>query len=121
MMTREEAIILFEKQLTAAKLVLDGGFGSNCNMSLVTCESEENDKEVIKEMLEKHLKYTGSKKAEEVLADFDNEINNFVKVIPIDYKKVVEVMDSELAKGTEYEDAMLIAFENVTGKKVEIA
>ena len=29
MMTREEAIILFEKQLTAAKVVLDGGFGSN--------------------------------------------------------------------------------------------
>ena len=28
-MTREEAIILFEKQLTAAKVVLDGGFGSN--------------------------------------------------------------------------------------------
>ena len=99
----------------------DGGFESNCNMSLVTCESAESDKEVIKEMLEKHLKYTGSKKAEEVLADFDNEIKNFVKVIPIDYKKVVEVMDSELAKGTEYEDAMLIAFENVTGKKVEIA
>ena len=29
MMTREEAITLFEKQLTAAKVVLDGGFGSN--------------------------------------------------------------------------------------------
>ena len=28
-MTREEAIALFEKQLTAAKAVLDGGFGSN--------------------------------------------------------------------------------------------
>ena len=29
MMTREEAITLFEKQLTAAKVVLDSGFGSN--------------------------------------------------------------------------------------------
>lgn len=29
MMTRKEAITLFEKQLTAAKVVLDGGFGSN--------------------------------------------------------------------------------------------
>ena len=28
-MTREEAIILFEKQLTAAQVVLDSGFGSN--------------------------------------------------------------------------------------------
>lgn len=29
MMTREEAIVLFEKQLTAAQVVLDSGFGSN--------------------------------------------------------------------------------------------
>ena len=29
MMTREEAIALFEKQLTAAQVVLDSGFGSN--------------------------------------------------------------------------------------------
>ena len=29
MMTREEAIALFEKQLTAAQAVLDSGFGSN--------------------------------------------------------------------------------------------
>ena len=29
MMTREEAIVLFEKQLTAAQAVLDSGFGSN--------------------------------------------------------------------------------------------
>lgn len=28
-MTREEAITLFEKQLTAAQVVLDSGFGSN--------------------------------------------------------------------------------------------
>lgn len=28
-MTREEAIVLFEKQLTAARVVLDSGFGSN--------------------------------------------------------------------------------------------
>ena len=28
-MTREEAIVLFEKQLTAAQVVLDSGFGSN--------------------------------------------------------------------------------------------
>ena len=29
MMTREEAIALFEKQLTAAQVVLDSGFGGN--------------------------------------------------------------------------------------------
>jgi glutamate synthase (ferredoxin) len=99
----------------------NGKFEENCNRSLVTLEKADNDKDIIKGMLEKHLEYTGSKKAKAVLDDFDNEIGKFVKVIPIDYKKVVDIMDEELAKGTEYEDAMLIAFENVTGKKVEVA
>ena len=31
------------------------------------------------------------------------------------------VLDEELEKGTDRDEAMLIAFENVTGKKVEIA
>ena len=69
-------------------------------------------------MLTKHAAATGSDTARAVLDDFDNEIGKFVKVIPVDYEKVVTVMDEERAKGTAYEDAMLIAFENVTGKKV---
>ena len=98
-----------------------GLFEEKCNKALVTLESAAEDKEVIKDMLEKHLKYTGSAKAKQVLEDMDNEINNFVKVIPVDYKKVVTVLEAELAKGAAYEDAMTAAFENVTGKKVETA
>lgn len=97
----------------------DGHFEEKCNKALVTLEGAEADKAVIKEMLEKHFKYTGSAKAKQVLDDFDNELGRFVKVIPVDYKKVVTVLDEELAKGTAYEDAMTAAFESVTGKKVE--
>ena len=39
-------------------------------------------------------------------------------MIPTDYEKVVTIMDEETKKGVSYEDAMLTAFENVTGKKV---
>ena len=67
------------------------------------------------------MKYTGSEKAKQILDDFDNESDKFIKVIPVDYKKVVTILDEEVSKGTAYEDAMTIAFENVTGKKVEIA
>ena len=53
--------------------------------------------------------------------NWSEEVKNFVKVIPNDYKKVITVLDEELEKGTDRDEAMLIAFENVTGKKVEIA
>lgn len=99
----------------------DGSFEEKCNKALVTLEGADSDKEVVKEMLEKHLKYTGSSKAKQILGDLDNEIGRFVKVIPVDYKKVVTVLDEELAKGAAYEDAMTAAFESVTGKKVEAA
>jgi glutamate synthase domain-containing protein 3 len=84
-------------------------------------EMTDKDKEAVKTLLEKHFANTGSDIAEGILNDFDGSIKKFVKVIPNDYKKVVTVMEEELAKGTPKDDAMLIAFENVTGKKVEIA
>ena len=82
-----------------------------------------SDKDIakLKEMLENHVKYTGSDVAENMLNNWSEEVKNFVKVIPNDYKKVITVLDEELEKGTDRDEAMLIAFENVTGKKVEIA
>ena len=72
-------------------------------------------------MLEKHVKNTGSDTAEVIIKDWDNEVQNFVRVIPNDYKKVIKVLDEELEKGPDRDEAMLIAFENVTGKRVDIA
>lgn len=97
----------------------DGTFEERCNKALVTLEEAERDE--VKNLLDKHYLYTGSEKAKNILDNFENEVGKFVKVIPVDYKKVVTVLDEEVKKGTAYEDAMTIAFENVTGKKVEIA
>ena len=100
----------------------DASLDKNCNKELVSLETlEDKDLAKLKEMLEKHVKNTGSDVAEAILNDWDNEAANFVKVIPNDYKKVITVLDEELEKGTDRDEAMLIAFENVTGKKVEIA
>jgi glutamate synthase (NADPH/NADH) large chain len=40
-------------------------------------------------MIEKHYAYTSSKVARFVLDDFENQLRNFVKVFPKDYKKVL--------------------------------
>jgi len=40
--------------------------------------------------IQKHLQYTGSTVAKFILNDFDNQLKNFVKVFPKDYKKVLQ-------------------------------
>lgn len=91
----------------------------NCNTALVKLESlSENDAMRLKEMLENHFANTDSTVAKSILENFEDEMKKFVKVIPVDYEKVVTIMDEEKKKGTSPDDAMLIAFENVTGKKV---
>ena len=98
------------------------GFEKNCNQGLVSLETlADSDQEALREMLEKHARYTGSDAAQKILDDFANQIKKFVKVIPNDYKKVIAVLDGELAKGTDREAAMLTAFEQVTGKTVSMA
>jgi glutamate synthase (ferredoxin) len=100
----------------------DGDFEKSCNKELVGLEAlSDKDIAKLKEMLENHVKYTSSDVAQAILDNFENEVKSFIKVIPNDYKKVITVLDEELEKGTDKDEAMLIAFENVTGKKVEIA
>ena len=97
----------------------DGDFDGKCNKALVNLKKpDKKDIAKMKEMLEKHLEYTGSDVAGAILENFESEAKKFVKVIPTDYEKVVTIMDEETKKGVSYEDAMLTAFENVTGKKV---
>ena len=48
------------------------------------------DKETIRKMLENHLKFTGSTVAKAVLDDFEKELRWFVKVMPTDYRRVLE-------------------------------
>jgi glutamate synthase (NADPH/NADH) large chain len=40
-------------------------------------------------MISKHYAYTGSTVARFVLDDFENQLKNFVKVFPRDYKKAL--------------------------------
>ena len=69
----------------------DGNFRSRCNMGMVELEKvDAEDKFAINSLLSNHYKYTGSEKAKKVLDDIEYEISNFVKVMPIEYKRVLE-------------------------------
>ncbi|MBU0581316.1 MAG: glutamate synthase large subunit, partial [Candidatus Margulisbacteria bacterium] len=82
--------------------VLDeaGNFDYFCNKGMVEMVpvAEQEDINLIKEMLIKHQQYTESSIAKKVLNDFDNYLPKFVKVMPLEYKRVLEQLRLEADK-----------------------
>ena len=73
--------------------VLDesGRFQSLCNTEMVDLEPVEKETDVaaLRRMLEDHLRYTGSERATAILGAWDEMLPKFVKVMPLDYKRVL--------------------------------
>lgn len=65
-------------------------FESLCNMEMVDLDMiDEEDEAFLRTMIQKHANYTDSTIAKFVLNDFENQMKNFVKVFPGDYKKAL--------------------------------
>ena len=76
----------------------DKDFKKKCNMEMVELypiENKEDEKE-LKSLIEKHFFYTKSGAAEAILGNWEEEVENFIKVFPLDYKRVLEEMKNEL-------------------------
>ncbi|MDA2937854.1 glutamate synthase large subunit [Acidobacteria bacterium AH-259-A15] len=69
----------------------DRNFTQNCNLGMVELEEIEDPAEIaqLKLMIEEHLKCTGSTVAQGILNDWKNALLQFVKVMPVDYKRVL--------------------------------
>ena len=68
-----------------------GNFSIMCNKEMVDLDPvNEAGAEELKRMIQDHFDYTGSTVARFVLDDFDNQLKNFIKVFPKDYKKVLQ-------------------------------
>ena len=89
----------------------------NLNKGMVLMEKVENktDREELKAIIEKHFEYTGSKKAESILANFDENLSKFKKIIPEDYKKLMGLTVMYEEQGMSREDAQIEAFYAATG------
>tara|TARA_B100000989_G_scaffold292290_1_gene267964 strand:- start:827 stop:1222 length:396 start_codon:yes stop_codon:yes gene_type:complete len=86
----------------------DGRFANQCNKAMIEIEKIEisndfdettifekenflgNDDIRIKTMLKRHINYTNSEKAKEILGNFDINIKKFFKVFPIDFRRALE-------------------------------
>jgi glutamate synthase (ferredoxin) len=94
--------------------VLDelGDFAGHCNTGMVALETlDDNDKAILKQMIEKHEKYTGSARASMLLINWSVYSDRFVKVMPMDYKRVLQALERARAAGLTGEDALAAAFE----------
>jgi glutamate synthase (NADPH/NADH) large chain len=90
----------------------DGLFAKRCNMSMVALEKVEAadaavgkvqhlnqpDEVTLKTLIEKHANYTGSVRAQALLADWATSRSKFVKVMPIEYKRALTELAAATAK-----------------------
>ena len=66
-------------------------FQNRCNKEMVDVEKVQSSEDVkeLFSLIKKHNLYTQSSKASRILANWEQEVNKFVKVIPKQYKKIL--------------------------------
>ena len=73
-----------------------GQFESLCNKEMVDLDPlDAEDTDLLMKMVSNHYEYTKSTVAKFILDDFDNQMKNFIKVYPKDYKKVIKTKAAE--------------------------
>ena len=89
-----------------------GDFEERCNADSVFLEpAGEEDGAELREMIERHLEYTGSEVARSLLSDWRTSLDRFVKVIPKDYKRMLAHIRRARESGLSGDDALMAAFE----------
>jgi glutamate synthase (ferredoxin) len=95
--------------------VLDrtGDLPSRCNMQMVALETVDDPDEIeeLWKMMHRHQSYTQSELAVRILADWKNMVRKFVKVMPKDYKRILQAVKRVQAAGLSGEEAIMAAFE----------
>ncbi|MBL7714949.1 MAG: glutamate synthase large subunit [Bdellovibrionales bacterium] len=70
----------------------DGQFGARCNLAMVGLEPLmlPEEQEELKKLLQAHYAMTESTKAKKLLLDWEQTVSRFLKVMPVDYRRVLE-------------------------------
>ena len=88
----------------------------NKELVLVSEVTEKADEEKLKAMITEHTAATGSEKGRRILDAFEEYLPKFKKIIPRDYKKIVEEIAAFEGTGLSEEEARIEAFYSLTGK-----
>ena len=95
----------------------DNKLYKNLNKQLVNMEMLEykNDIEDLRNIITKHVEYTGSKKGQKILDSFDEYVKHFKKIIPTDYKEMLRLTAEGEEQGMDHEKAEVEAFVKLVG------
>jgi glutamate synthase domain-containing protein 2/glutamate synthase domain-containing protein 1/glutamate synthase domain-containing protein 3 len=74
----------------------EGAFRNKCNLTMAELEKiSADDARAIYNLVRNHYKYTESQVAYRILDNFSREIHKFTKVMPREYKRILEMRDQE--------------------------
>lgn len=94
----------------------DGLFPKNCNQSMVDIEPVPLEEEAtLRTMISDHAIFTRSERAAQILADWDRSMKAFLRVMPRDYRRVLESLERAKLAGLDGEAAINAAFEENAG------
>ncbi|WEK54907.1 MAG: glutamate synthase large subunit [Candidatus Cohnella colombiensis] len=91
----------------------DNSFVNRCNFEMVLLERIEEASEAaeVRTLIEKHARYTNSELGRNVLDNWTEVSEKIVKIIPKDYKRMLEQIAKVQAQGLSGEQALIAAFE----------
>ena len=86
----------------------DGKFESRCNLGMVELEKvvEPEDVQTLKTLIENHARHTGSRKARMIVDSWPMMLPNFVKVMPLDYKRVLAERKAAMKKSAREQEVV---------------
>ncbi|MEX0680974.1 MAG: glutamate synthase large subunit [Balneolales bacterium] len=98
-------------------------FEEHCNKEMVFLERLENEEETkeVEKMIRRHADYTDSNRAWKVLACWEEMVPKFVKVHPVDFKRMNEAIQEANLRGLDGEEAIMEAFYINKGDKARAA
>ncbi|HSB18473.1 MAG TPA: glutamate synthase large subunit [Anaeromyxobacteraceae bacterium] len=95
--------------------VLDeaGDFARVCNREMVGLSPLEDPQEIeaVRRLVERHAEYTQSARARALLSAWEGTVRKMVRVVPNDYRRVLEAQQRMRQKGLSAEEAEMAAFE----------
>ena len=89
----------------------DGVFAARCNLEMVDLETieSERDEDAVKRLLKNHVRYTQSSVAQKILERWNRNKSRFVKVMPKDYKRILEAVEKARRTGIPEDEAVMEA------------
>jgi glutamate synthase (ferredoxin) len=88
-------------------------FARDVNLQMVGIGKLEQAAEIaeVRAMIERHLVWTQSTRARDILANWDQMVPCFVKVLPKDYQRMLACIERAHAQGLSGDEAIMAAFE----------